>query len=158
MQYNITIKLLMLMYQSLSINDSCLRGKSIIGVKDIANLLPEHMKKQVSGIRVGVDYEGPKWVIYLKDNVGAFLYTPFSKEIIYHSYATFVKYERIYFYCRVNYLRDQYLHKGSEKKVYATYLCRNHHMFLLKESKQYWFDDGSGMGYSTKTKWFRAFP
>ena len=84
------------MYQNLLVDDSCLKGKSIIGVEDVKNLLPENIKEHVCDIRVRADYEGIKWVIYLYNDLGGFLYTPFSREMLYHSYVRKIEYNYIY--------------------------------------------------------------
>ena len=146
------------MYSDIKVDDKGLKGKHVINAEDIKNLLPEEIKNDVEAIHVYVDLGQPRWVIYLKDNLGTYNYIPFSGEITYNSYGTRIRYGLIYFWRKTRYLRDQYTHKGTEKKIWATYICRPNHMVLLREVKEYWFDDGQGMGCSCRTRWFRAFP
>ena len=148
------------MYKDLIIDDSSLRGKRIINSSDIKNLLPEEIQENVEAIHVYLYVDGVKvlWVIYLKENMGTYEYVPFSKEVTYNPYGTQVHYGLIYFWHTAKYLRDEYIHKGTEKKVYAKYICRPNHMLLLREIKEYWYDEGKGPGFCSKSKWFRAFP
>ena len=146
------------MYQDIKVDDSCLKGKFIISAEDIKNLLPEEIKNDVEAIHVYVDNGQTKWIIFLEDDMGVYNYFPFSKELIYDPYGRQIRYGLIYLWRKARYLRDEYEHKGTEKKIWATYVCRPSHMFLLREVKEYWFDDGNGMGSCTKSKWFRAFP
>lgn len=148
------------MYTDLKVDDSCLRGKRIISSNDIKNLLPEEIQEEVEAIHVYVYVDTVKilWVIYLKENMGTYEYVPFSKEIIYNPYGREIRYGLIYFWRKTRFQRDVYTHKGTEKKVYATYICRPNHMLLLREEKQYWYDEGNGDGYCSKSRWFKAFP
>lgn len=146
------------MYENIKVDDSCLRGKHIIGKNDIIALLPEEIRENVEAAFVYVNLGQAQWVVFLKNDNGAYSYQPFAKEMTYEPYAKRMDWGRIYFWRKARYLRDHYQNKGTEKKVYSIYVCRPNHMFLLREIKQYWLEDENGPGYSSKDKWFRAFP
>lgn len=142
----------------MNIDDSCLRGKRAIREKDIINLLPEEIQKNVEATYVYVNLGQPRWVLFLSDDQGGYQYHPFSHEMVYDPYVRKIDWGRIYLWRKARYLRDEYVYKGTERRVYTVYICRPGSMYLLREVKQYWFDDGNGPGYSSKSKWFKAFP
>ena len=146
------------MYQDIKVNDACLRGKHIIGEKDIINLFPEEMRKEVEVAYVFVNLGQAQWVIFLKDDVGGYTYQPFSKEMVYDPYIKKIDWGRIFFWRKSRYLRDHYINKGTEKKVFTVYICRPKHMILWREVKRYELEDKDGPGYSTKSRWLRAYP
>ena len=146
------------MYENLKVDDSSLRGKRVIGKSDVINLLPEEMRENVEAAYVYVDMGQPRWVIFLSDDLGEYQYHPFSHEMEYDPYAKGKDFGKIYLWRKARYLREEYTHKGTDRKVYSVYICRPHHMYLLREVKQYWYDEGQGPGFCSRTKWFRAFP
>lgn len=145
------------MYEDLKIDDVCLQGKHIIRRRDIINLLPEEIKESVENAFVYINEGQPLWVIYLESNSGGFLYRPFSGEMIYEPYAKKMDFGRIYFWREARYLRWQESPKRQGRKIYTVYICRPTRMYLLKETCYFWVDDGTGPGFCSTTKRFRAF-
>lgn len=137
------------------INDAELRGKFRITKKDILQLLPEEVKQQITGVNIRINNGLPHWVLSTNTAETFFVYVPFSGCL---EKVSCIRFGKILLFRKGRYLRDQYHHKGTDKKVYTVYLCRRNAMYLWREVKEYWFDDGDGLGCAASSKWFRAFP
>jgi len=140
----------------IQINDCCLIGKHIINKEDVLRFLPEDIRKRVTDIYVCLIK--PRWLIFTKDDEGAYNYIPFSGKIEYDAYGKKVRYGMILFWCKAKYLRDTSKHKGVCQKIYTTYVCCPNRMFLLREEKKVQIGENEEeQNFSSKRKWFKAF-